>query len=79
MFFYFSVQKLQLIIADFCKDLLDETRSHLELATILNYSPGTNEPLVIEEGAICSLDRLKLAIKYDQKQVRLKYGKKFNL
>lgn len=50
----------------FAKDLLDQTRSSRELEIILNYRDGIN-PLLDENGN--DLARLKLAIKYCQKEV----------
>ncbi|XP_046891519.1 short transient receptor potential channel 4b [Hypomesus transpacificus] len=49
----------------FAKDLLDQTRSSKELETILNYRDDIN-PLLIENTN--DLARLKLAIKYRQKE-----------
>ena len=50
----------------FAKDLLDQTRSSRELEMILNYRDDVN--LLDEEGNN-DLARLKLAIKYHQKEV----------
>lgn len=50
----------------FAKDLLDQTRSSRELEMILNYRDDNN--LLDEEGNN-DLARLKLAIKYHQKEV----------
>lgn len=50
----------------FAKDLLDQTRSSRELEMILNYKDDIN--LLDEEGNN-DLARLKLAIKYHQKEV----------
>lgn len=52
----------------FAKDLLDQTRSSRELEMILNYRDDIN--LLDEEGNN-DLARLKLAIKYHQKEVRV--------
>lgn len=52
----------------FAKDLLDQTRSSRELELILNYRDDIN-PLE-DEGNNNDLARLKLAIKYHQKEVR---------
>ncbi|CAK6969088.1 short transient receptor potential channel 4a [Scomber scombrus] len=49
----------------FAKDLLDQTRSSRELEMILNYRDDIN--LLVEEGN-SDLARLKLAIKYHQKE-----------
>lgn len=51
---------------EFAKDLLDQTRSSRELEMILNYRDDIN--LLDEEGNN-DLARLKLAIKYHQKEV----------
>lgn len=50
----------------FAKDLLDQTRSSRELEMILNYRDDIN--LLDDEGNN-ELARLKLAIKYHQKEV----------
>lgn len=50
----------------FAKDLLDQTRSSRELEMILNYRDDLN---VLEEEGNSDLARLKLAIKYHQKEV----------
>ena len=50
----------------FAKDLLDQTRSSRELEMILNYRDDVNP---LEEDASNDLARLKLAIKYHQKEV----------
>lgn len=51
----------------FSQSLLDHARTSLELEIMLNYDPtGDNW----EPGERQTLDRLKLAIKYKQKQVR---------
>lgn len=50
----------------FAKDLLDQTRSSKELEIILNYRDDIN-PLLDENTN--DLARLKLAIKYSQKEV----------
>ncbi|KAM8854466.1 short transient receptor potential channel 4b [Synchiropus picturatus] len=49
----------------FAKNLLDQTRSSKELETILNYSDNSNH--MLEENT-SDLARLKLAIKYEQKE-----------
>ncbi|XP_032389349.1 short transient receptor potential channel 4 [Etheostoma spectabile] len=49
----------------FAKDLLDQTRSSRELEMILNYRDDTN---LLEEEGNNDLARLKLAIKYHQKE-----------
>ncbi|XP_051904040.1 short transient receptor potential channel 4-like [Hippocampus zosterae] len=50
---------------EFAKDLLDQTRSSRELEMILNYRDDVN---LLEEEANGDLARLKLAIKYHQKE-----------
>lgn len=50
----------------FAKDLLDQTRSSRELEMILNYRDDIN---LLEEEGNNDLARLKLAIKYHQKEV----------
>ncbi|KAM6986807.1 short transient receptor potential channel 4a [Aplochiton taeniatus] len=50
----------------FAKDLLDQTRSSRELEMILNFKDDIN--LLEEEGNSNDLARLKLAIKYHQKE-----------
>ncbi|XP_029028710.1 short transient receptor potential channel 4-like [Betta splendens] len=49
----------------FAKDLLDQTRSSRELEMILNYRDDIN---LLDEDGINDLARLKLAIKYHQKE-----------
>ncbi|KAG7515536.1 short transient receptor potential channel 4 [Solea senegalensis] len=49
----------------FAKDLLDQTRSSRELEMVLNYRDDTN---ILEEESNNDLARLKLAIKYHQKE-----------
>ena len=50
----------------FAKDLLDQTRSSRELEMVLNYRDNVN---LLEEESNNDLARLKLAIKYHQKEV----------
>lgn len=52
----------------FAKDLLDQTRSSRELEMILNYRDDIN---LLEEEGNNDLARLKLAIKYHQKEVSM--------
>ena len=54
----------------FAKDLLDQTRSSRELEMILNYRDDIN---LLEEENNNDLARLKLAIKYHQKEVQAYY------
>uniref|UniRef100_A0A8C6MAI0 Transient receptor potential cation channel subfamily C member 4 n=1 Tax=Nothobranchius furzeri TaxID=105023 RepID=A0A8C6MAI0_NOTFU len=58
-------QELSQMCKQFAKDLLDQTRSSKELNIILNYRDDIN-PLLDEN--INDLARLKLAIKYSQKE-----------
>jgi len=51
----------------FATSLLDHARTSYELEVILNYNPSGNN---WDPGERHTLDRLKLAIKYKQKQVR---------
>ncbi|XP_062242538.1 short transient receptor potential channel 4-like isoform X2 [Platichthys flesus] len=57
-------EELSRICKQFAKDLLDQTRSSKELETILNYRDDIN-PLLDDNN---DLARLKLAIKYSQKE-----------
>lgn len=59
--------ELSRMCKQFAKDLLDQTRSSKELEIILNYRDDSN-PLLDENTN--DLARLKLAIKYSQKEVR---------
>lgn len=60
-------QEMRQSVQDFAKSLLDHSRTSEELEIMLNYNslPG---PDVWEPGDHQSLDRLKLAINYKQKQ-----------
>lgn len=60
-------EELSRMCKQFAKDLLDQTRSSKELEIILNYRDDIN-PLMDENTN--DLARLKLAIKYSQKEVR---------
>ena len=60
-------EELSYMCKQFAKELLDQTRSSRELEIILNYRDDLN-PLLDENGN--DLARLKLAIKYCQKEVR---------
>lgn len=57
-------------VQDFAKSLLDHSRTSQELEIMLNYSSitGVDACDVWEPGDHQSLDRLKLAINYKQKQ-----------
>ncbi|MEQ2173856.1 Short transient receptor putative channel 4 [Goodea atripinnis] len=61
-------EELSRICKQFAKDLLDQTRSSKELNIILNYRDDIN-PLM--DANTNDLARLKLAIKYSQKEVRV--------
>lgn len=61
-------EELSQMCKQFAKDLLDQTRSSKELQIILNYRDDI-DPLLDEN--INDLARLKLAIKYCQKEVSL--------
>ena len=53
---------------DFATELLDKTRSSEELKTILNH--GTETPVTADDDSEkVTLSRLRLAIKYKQKEV----------
>lgn len=55
------------IVQEFATSLLDHARTSNELEIMLNYNPGGEN---WEPGERHTLERLKLAIKYKQKQVR---------
>lgn len=52
---------------EFSTSLVDQARSSYELETMLNHCPTADD--VWEPGERQTLDRLKLAIKYNQKDV----------
>lgn len=54
-------------VQDFATDLLDQTRGSEELETILNHD--TESPVSDDETVAVTLSRLRLAIKYKQKEV----------
>ena len=54
-------------VQDFATDLLDQTRGSEELETILNHD--TETPVTDEDTEAMTLSRLRLAIKYKQKEV----------
>lgn len=59
-------KEMRELTQNFATSLLDHARTSLELEIMLNYNPyGDNW----EPGERQTLDRLKLAIKYKQKQV----------
>lgn len=60
----------------FAKDLLDQTRSSRELEMILNYRDDIN---LLDEDGNNDLARLKLAIKYHQKEVSGTNGCTFSM
>lgn len=55
----------------FATALLDHVRTSYELETLLNYSNDTDS--IWEPGERQTLDRLELAIKYNQKDVSITY------
>ncbi|CAL4075123.1 unnamed protein product, partial [Meganyctiphanes norvegica] len=57
--------ELQMQVEKFVAELLEQTRTRKELAIVLNYQ---HKGSVWEEGTPMSLDRLKLAIKFEQKK-----------
>ncbi|KAF2355082.1 Transient receptor potential channel, partial [Trinorchestia longiramus] len=62
--------KLQETVQEFCTRLLDQVSTHKELWTLLNYSSAEDDcdgGGANMEGDVCSLSRLKLAIKFSQK------------
>ncbi|XP_076002326.1 short transient receptor potential channel 4b [Genypterus blacodes] len=63
--FKWEYEELAHVCKQFAKDLLDQTRSSRELDVILNYRDDI-DPLLDENGG--DLARLKLAIKYSQKE-----------
>ncbi|XP_035239889.1 short transient receptor potential channel 4-like [Anguilla anguilla] len=63
--FKYEYEELSQQCKRFAKDLLDQTRSSRELETILNFRDDVN---LLEEETNCDLARLKLAIKYRQKE-----------
>jgi len=62
----FGVEYSELIdtVQTFVSDLLEQTRTRKELAIVLNYQ---HQGTCWEEGTPMSLDRLKMAIKFEQK------------
>ncbi|CAK9797380.1 Transient receptor potential protein [Anthophora plagiata] len=63
--FRFEYNEMRELVQNFATSLLDHARTSLELEVMLNYNPhGENW----EPGERQTLDRLKLAIKYKQKQ-----------
>lgn len=66
--FKYEYEELSQQCKQFAKDLLDQTRSSRELEMILNYRDDIN---LLEEEGNSDLARLKLAIKYHQKEVSM--------
>lgn len=66
-FFFFTFQEMRQAVQEFAKSLLDHSRTSTELEIMLNFdaNPGAD---VWEPGDHQTLDRLKLAIDYKQKQ-----------
>lgn len=56
-------------VQDFATDLLDQTRGSEELETILNHD--TETPVSDDEVEVMTLSRLRLAIKYKQKEASI--------
>ncbi len=65
------MQQLRDQCQTFATALLDHVRTSHELETLLNYSNDTDD--IWEPGERQTLDRLKLAIKYNQKDVSITY------
>lgn len=66
MIYYIDCQEMRELTQQFSTALLDHARTSYELEIMLNYNPtGDNW----DPGERQTLDRLKLAIKYKQKQV----------
>lgn len=63
------LQQLKEQCQTFATSLLDHVRTSYELETLLNYSIDSDE--VWQAGDRQTLERLELAIKYTQKDVRL--------
>lgn len=59
-------------VQDFATELLDQTRGSEELETILNHN--TESPVSEDEAEVMTLSRLRLAIKYKQKEVRIQFS-----
>ena len=54
-------------VQDFATELLDQTRGSAELETILNHN--TEAAVSDDDAEVMTLSRLRLAIKYKQKEV----------
>ena len=68
--FQLDYEKLAVKCQEFAVDLLEQTRGSRELEIILNHDDSSNdEPIGADK--MRTLSRLKLAIKYKQKKVRL--------
>jgi len=63
-----TYMKLSQQVQDFATELLDQTRGSEELETILNHD--TESPVSEDDTGAMTLSRLRLAIKYKQKEVR---------
>uniref|UniRef100_A0A8B9H3Q6 Transient receptor potential cation channel, subfamily C, member 4a n=1 Tax=Astyanax mexicanus TaxID=7994 RepID=A0A8B9H3Q6_ASTMX len=63
--FKYEYEELSQQCKQFAKDLLDQTRSSRELELILNYTDDINP---LEDEGVNDLARLKLAIRYHQKE-----------
>jgi hypothetical protein len=64
--FYSTLQAMRTQCQEFATALLDHIRTSLELEVVLNHNPDGE---YWEPGERQTLERLKLAIKYKQKQV----------
>lgn len=68
VFVLLIIKELRKQCQDFATALLDHTRSSYELEVMLNHDP---KGPAFEHGDRMSLNRLKLAIKYRQKKVKI--------
>lgn len=68
LFPYFHQQAMRQNVQEFATSLLDHTRTSHELEVMLNYDPSPGSE-IWEPGDHQSLERLKLAINFKQKQV----------
>lgn len=66
------LKEMRNTVQTFATSLLDHVRTSYELEIMLNHNPKESDPW--EPGERLTLDRLKLAIKYKQKAVRVLYN-----
>jgi len=59
-------------VQEFATELLDQTRGSEELETILNHD--TESPMSEDDTEVMTLSRLRLAIKYKQKEVSIVFS-----